>query len=269
MSFKAYFDGSGKSNNVKQKFVTLGTFAGSGVQWDHFTEAWDRNLKAHGADFLHTTDALSLHGAFKGWTRAKVNDLIEGCVTVIERCVTVRSGDKFTFLGLRPIATTVNLKDFRKAIAKHPDIGTPEYLCVIQNLAYCHTYAISMGFSKLQLFFDRNEPFRGHVVDRVNSPRTLRDAPHMKNIIHTGESSMVDVPALQAADLLAWCVNDEQENRKLSHSWQRRLLAVDRDPMPEYAPQPRVLDYARLSKPNIENIQKVKSWKLPPRRAFR
>jgi hypothetical protein len=258
MSFKAYFDGSGKSDNLKQKYLTLAAFSGSGVQWDHFTEHWDKNLKLHAADFLHTTDAVNRKGEFKDWQEDQVDALIDDCVTIIERCVTVKDGDNFTFRGLRPIATSVNLEEFRKALLKQPDIGTPEHLCVIYDLAYVHTWANFTGYHKLQLFFDQNEPFMGYVVDRKSSKRVIRDAPGMKEIVHVGESDMRHVPALQATDLLGWCVNRKCENGNISKPWIRRMLAIDRDG--------KAFRYADMLDVKPENIAKVKTWKMPKRR---
>ena len=261
MSFKAYFDGAGEADRKQYKSLTLGALSGSGVQWDHFTEQWNRNLSSHRAPFLHTTDALALAPPFSkenGWSKESVRELINGCVTVLERCATTRSRERFLFIGIRPVTVTVFLDDFRRALDKFPDIGSVEHTCVTLALAYCHAWGIFTGYAKIQLFFDQGEHFRGHIVDRVESKRVKKDSPGLSNIVHIGESDMREVPALQVADLLAWAVNSWHRDKRVTHDWQRRLLAIDRER--------EVFDYARLCKPNLDNLKVVKSWKLPTRK---
>jgi hypothetical protein len=260
VSFKAFFDGGGKTDDPDCKVVTLAAVSGSGVQWDHFTERWNVNLETHRASFLHTTDAMSLQGAYRsGWTTDSVRDFIEGCVTVIERCATtVNAENRYSFVGLWPVTVSVKLSDFARATKVIPDIGTVEHVCVVQAVAYSHAWALLNSYQKIQLYFDQGESFRGHMVDRTRSKKVKKDAPGLKNVIHVGESDMREVPALQAADLFAWTVNRQIESGKVQEDWQRRLLAIPR--------QHDFFNYKRLSEPNFRNIEVVKSWKLPVRR---
>jgi hypothetical protein len=260
VSFKAFLDGGGKADNRQCKVVTLAALAGSGIQWDNFTEHWNRNLKTHRADFLHTADAMALKPPFTkdtGWSDAAVEAFIEGCVTVIERCSTTLNGDRFAFVGLWPVTVTVMVNDFKRALKILPDIGSLEHICVVQAVAGCHAWAMLNSYQKLQLYFDQGESFRGHMVDRTQSRKVKKDAPGLANIIHVGESDMRIVPALQAADLFAWAVN-HQISGPVRYAWQKRLLAIPR--------QSELFDHARLSKPNVRNLAVVKSWKLPVRR---
>jgi hypothetical protein len=47
----------------------------------------------------------------------------------------------------------------------------------------------------------------------------------MNRIVHIGESDMRRVPALQAADLLAYCVGNKDSVR---FAWQEQVLNIDR-----------------------------------------
>ena len=261
MAFKSYFDGGNQADTRQYMILTLAAFSGSGIQWDHFTEQWNIVLKRHRADFLHTTDALAMARPFtqkSGWKEAAVQAFIEDCVSVIERCSTTRRGDIFSFLGVRPVTVSVILNDFRKALETIPDLGSAEHLCVIYAAAHCTTWGLFNGYHKCQFFFDQGEPFCGHILDRKRNRTAKRAALEIRNITHVEQSDMRNVPALQAADLLAWAVNRRHEDGCSRYPWQERLLAIDREK--------ELFDYSRLLRPNREHIGIVKSWKLPRRR---
>jgi hypothetical protein len=78
-------------------------------------------------------------------------------------------------------------------------------------------------------------------------------------VTHNGESDMRCVPALQAADLLAYCVGRKNDIR---FGWQRKVVEIER--IEEW------LDYSELSKPLLDIVDLAKNkWKLPRRRATR
>jgi hypothetical protein len=261
MAFKGFFDGGNEADSRKYKIVTLAGFSGSGAQWDHFTEQWNRVLAAHQARFLHTTDALALEGHFKrekGWTEAGVEAFIGDCVSVIERSTTTRRGDIFSFKGLRPVTVSVVLGDFMRALRKFPKLGSAEHLCAIHAVARCTAWGRFTGYSKFRFYFDQGERFCGHIRDRMENKKARRAAPEIRNIICAAEVNMREAPALQAADVLAWSVNRKYEEGRVRYGWQKRLLALDRDA--------DVFDYSRLSRPILRNVETVDSWNLPPRR---
>jgi hypothetical protein len=247
-SFKAYFDGAGKADSTLYRSITLGGMSGNGIQWDHFTDQWNRVLKKHGADFLHTTDALSLKGSFsneKGWDKHRVNDLLTDCVTVLERCCSVRDGDKFTFQGIRPLAVTVILHDYNRALKEYPNIGTVESICVVMATGCATAWASLMGYHKYEFFFDRNDPFKGYLKDRKTNKKAKGASDLMARLIGIGDSNMREIPALQATDLLAWAVSHQGGKGEHRTDWYRRLVAIDRDG--------DVLDYIKLSEPSLRN----------------
>ena len=187
MSFKSYFDGAGKADRERYKVLTLAALSGNGMQWGHFTENWDRALDSHPLkpEFLHVTDAVNLEGEFsaeKGWSKQCVDELMDSCVMVIERCVTTRDRNgKFNFIGLRPATISIPLADFKRATKKVPEIPAIHQVCVLQALARCMTWGKASGYSKIELYFDQGEEFRGHVIDRQCKKRARRDAPALLN----------------------------------------------------------------------------------------
>ena len=53
-----FFDGGNKSDSGEYDYVTLSLVAATFKHWKPFEKAWIRNLHKHGADYLHTTDAV-------------------------------------------------------------------------------------------------------------------------------------------------------------------------------------------------------------------
>jgi hypothetical protein len=70
-----------------------------------------------------------------------------------------------------------------------------------------------------------------------------------------GESNMKIVPALQMADLFAWCVN---HNHAVTRDWHGALHALPWSSL--------YLDHARLIKPDPKAIEMTRLLNLPKRR---
>ena len=76
MVLKSYFDGGNQADNPEYPHACLATVCGTENQWRRFDTAWNKVLYRHGADFLHTTDAVSLQNEFsveKGWNKGAVD----------------------------------------------------------------------------------------------------------------------------------------------------------------------------------------------------
>jgi hypothetical protein len=258
--FKAYFDGGNQADSTRYRTLTLAAFCARPVQWDGFTEEWEHVLKSHGAKWLHTTDAVATKKSFLEWKRPEVDALIGDCVSVIERRATVRLGGHFDYFGIRPIAATVFLQDFKRALKVYP-IHSPEMHCALHCATAAQVWGKVNGYDKIEFFFDRNEPFAGHIKDRLSSTGAHRVRKELRDyIVNVGEADSKVVPALQAADLLAWCINTMYDGG-IKRDWQRRMLKIDRDS--------QVFRYSMLSHPNKEHVDIIASWKLPRRKPMK
>ncbi len=132
---KSYFDGGNQADSTRYDIVTLAGFSGRKKDWKTFESDWRKVLGKHGADYLHTTDAVGLTGDFskrKGWCSDSVEEFINSCVSVVEKCATVRIGDQAVKPGVRPVTISLLLKDYKRAILKIPDLGTAEHICATQ-----------------------------------------------------------------------------------------------------------------------------------------
>jgi hypothetical protein len=265
VAFKSYFDGGNQADSEQYEIVTLAAFSGEQIQWKNFERQWNAILSKHGANCLHTTDAVAMSGQFSkrnGWTAKKINDFINDCAGVIERCSARTRGRSLTVLGVRGHAISVILADYKRALKNLPELWEVPHICAVQCVNCSFHFARLLGVGAgYQLFFDRNEPFCGHIRDRTANKSSRRNTEGWKLVTSITEADMEKVPALQAADLLAWCVNHQYEEGRPNRSWQERVLAIDRDS--------GWYDYDRLCRPDREIIRMVNSWKLPRRKPMR
>ncbi len=228
---KAYFDGAQTANNDR---VTLSCVCGTCDEWTPVELAWKQVIAKHKAPPLHTTNANALQKEFdkkKGWNNKKVNAYISACVDVLEGSlaqagrilIPTASGflPNITKAGLNVVTMTIPLDDFRRARDVVPNFpNSISELCASEVLGFVFRYGRRLRVKGYELFFDRNEPFCGHVKDRWNSTKAQRQIPELKKVASVGESNMNVSPALQIADLFAWCINHQDNVRR---EWHKRI----------------------------------------------
>jgi hypothetical protein len=219
-------------------------------------------LEEHKAPWLHTTDAVTLNHPYEGWNETRRDQFLSACVKVIEGHMAFQRMRSYPGrLGLAPCTVTVVLKDFVRARASNPDIPkTAEEICATSTLYRCLEWGSDiMQADFYHLFFDQGEPFRGHVLDRLKNKKARKHLSLIEKVIDKGESDMRCAPALQMADLVAWCMS--HKNRAPRYRWQNRLLGhnwID-----------NWLTYDDLINPIQSTVSLVKTWRLPPRRPTR
>ena len=259
---KSYFDGSNQADSSEYDRIGIATVCGTSKQWKRFDTEWRKVLYKHHADYLHTTDAVSLQKNFskkKGWSDTRVDAFIGDCVSVIEKTITIPDGvpGKRPRDGFFPVTLTIPFKDWLRAKETVPELpDTIEELCATESLAFALKWGKYIEAKKYELHFDRGEPFYGHILDRWRHPKAKQDITVMKDVISVSEDNSMYVPALQMADLFAWCIN---RNDTVSREWHRRLHSL------RY--WSALLDYTHLIKPQRWVLDKVASWGLPHRRS--
>lgn len=261
MILKSYFDGANQPDADRFEFITIACACGTKEEWEVFHLAWSAVLDRHGADYLHTTDAVALRENFsreKGWDNDRVDALISDCVTIIENHIEIPS--RIPEMPLKPglffVTLQIQLKDFVYARESNPSL--PESvteLCATESLGFCFRRGRMLGAKWYHLYFDQGEPFYGHIYDRKNHRKARRAIPQLNKVVHLGESNMRLVPALQAADLFAWCIS---HHNRVTRQWHARLHRLPW--------QAWYLDYLLLINPKKGALEMVKSWKLPKRK---
>jgi hypothetical protein len=270
---KGYFDGGNQVDSRRYDRITLATALGTSEQWCDLESAWKGVLDSHGADFLHTTNAVCLQKEFsknKGWTDDRVNDLISDCVNVIEQHIVVPGRivipDRFGFLlpniarsGLNIFTFTIPLADYRRARKINPKLpNSVTEVCTTESLGICFKWGRRIGAEWYELYFDQGEPFYGHVHDRWHNRKSKKQITLMNRVVHVRESDMRVVRALQIADLFAWCINHVNDVRR---KWHERLNRLPWDSL--------ILDYGRLLKPIPGKLERTAAWNLPTRKLDR
>jgi hypothetical protein len=269
---KSYFDGGNQADDKQYDRITLATAAGTCDEWRGLESAWNEALVRHGAKFLHTTDAIGLQKEFskkKGWTDDRVDKLISDCVNVVAQHMVIPGkilvpgpyGERLNFIkpGVNITTLTIPLKDYRKARRVNPKMpNSVTEICATESLGFCFKWGKIIGADWYELFFDQGEPFFGHICDRHQNKKSKRAIPLMAKVVHLGQSNMKAVPALQVADLFAWCTNHIGDVRR---DWHNRLNHLDWFSL--------ILDYPRLLKPIPGALERTAAWKLPTRRLER
>jgi len=166
-------------------------------------------------------------------------------------------------VGFARATESVVLEDFKrvqKEIEGTPDDATE--VCAMQCLSRIFLLGEQAGTHFYHLFFDRNEPYYGHVVDRWRNKKARRVLTPFTKVVSCSEIDVRDthanVSALQVADLFAWCVNHKDDVRC---EWHRRLLKVYR--VSEW------LDYSVLRDPNCVPMDLRSLWRLPKHKPTR
>ena len=258
---KGYFDGGNKPDSRQYDTATLAFIAGERGGLSQFERAWKSLCKFHGADFLHTTDAVALTNHYEGWSDGQRNAFIQDCATLMVRSILHDENGRLVN-GIIPATVTINLKDFKRVQTEVPDaprdateiLATQAFGKLIEAGQFLHT-------DFWELFFDRNEPYRGHVVDRIRSPKfvkfmTQNGVDIERRFVVGPELDMRDFPALQAADLLAWSVGQENADR---FPWQKTVLDMTREK--------EILEYEVLRSPEPFTVNFVQYCRFPKRAA--
>ncbi len=253
---KSYFDGGNKADSALHDLLTLASVSGTKKLWHPFEVAWKKNLRKHKAAFLHVTDAIGFHGIYEGWNVAKRDDFISDCVDVaLQHIARANKPGEIGRYGIYPSIIVVNIKDFVASAKANP--GHPQNInqsCARHSLANVIWWAENKAAcSECHLFFDQGEPFRGCVVQITQSKKAKRDAPGLKMITSTTEADSRQVPALQLADLYAWCLAHQSSGKNLE--WLDRLLTNDFHQ--EYYAG------ADITKVDQRAVALFDSWKIP------
>jgi len=254
MLLKGYFNGGNQADSKQYKTVTLASIIGPLSVLRPFERSWNSNLKKHGASRLHTTDAMALQGIYADWKEPNRDAFVHDCVRIIDRFL-VKEVDGH---GIAPYTITIDLGAFKRAqsTATNRPQNANE-VAATQSLAKMIEYGNLFGAHFFELIFDRGEPFYGQINNRLIN-RSFRTGMKKTGIdiqrrFSWRKADMRDVPALQAADLVAWGVGHRNDVRA---DWHRHLL--------DMRTESEMLDDAALSKPDMFAVNFIKHCRLPP-----
>ena len=267
MVLKGYFDGAKTPDKSR---ITLAAALGTCDQWTPAESAWEEVRRIHNAPPLHTTDAIGLHKDFSaknGWNNDRVDDFISACIDVIEQHIVIPSSllvpdssgrglqKGISRNGLNIFTFTIPVGDYKKArkIVSGLPANCTE-ICMTETLGLVFRWGRRLGAEYYELFFDQNEPFYGHFCDRRYNRKPRKEIAPMEKVVHSGQLNSKVSPALQMADLFAWCTNHINDVRR---DWHRRLNYLPWDSL--------ILDEKLLLKPIPGALERAEAWNLPKR----
>jgi hypothetical protein len=255
MVLECYFDGANQPDQA-----VLAMACGTPAEWASFNADWNDLLQHYPAPPLHTTDAVSLKRNFsadKGWDRENVNDFISNGVKLIGKHIArpIPSVEWQFISGLQMTTLTIPLDDYRRAREVVPLPNSINEILTSETLGFCFKWGTRIGAESFDLHFDQGEPFYGHALDRCNSEQAKTDARSLAKIANLSKDDSRLTPALQVADLLAWCIS---HNDNTTRQWHRVLNDLPWASL--------FLDYDYLVSPLKGALERTASWGLTPRR---
>jgi hypothetical protein len=195
---KAYFDGSVSSS----KAMTLAAIAADEATWSNFEPQWKYVLEDRGgASYSHMKEAMPLEGIFRGWQPENRDWLIQGLKDLIAE---FNHAPKF-----RVFTCTVDLEAHArwKRQKQHP---SPERLCariLFPRILDWYQRFPDPIVDVIEMFFDRNERFMGHIQTDWNNKKLRKRFPMLELIRTVAPAEMRLTPPIQAADMVAWARN--------------------------------------------------------------
>ncbi|MEO7144572.1 MAG: DUF3800 domain-containing protein [Bryobacteraceae bacterium] len=191
---KAYFDGSGKSDDPSNRFLTLVGYAAEPYVWRDFEAKWIGVLEKHHVDCRHM----------------KEDQYRENPVLLGSLLNAIQEASEF---GMRTASCTVALEDHRR-LSKEGQLPRAGRICAEFCINELLAHATSMS-----CFFDRGEEFLKEV-----KPSWEKDSPdewpELARIDELGQvRNQKDCPGVQAADWLAWYINRSLTRGAMTSIW--------------------------------------------------
>lgn len=195
--FASYFDDSGHPDDAE--FVLVAGFVGEKSKWLQFEPEWNKALppltEFHGTDFLRTT---------KHWGKKRRRKYLSRLVSVIESHAILSLSDTVEMAAYRRVNRISRLEE---------TMGAPYAMAGRVVCGMIREWQASHGDNcKMLVYFDDGTKHKGDLMQVLD-----RDAfPWAPSF-----SKKKDVPALQAADLLAWMMLDCLKTSVVSRQLER------------------------------------------------
>jgi len=260
MVLKSYFDGGNKADSAQYDALSLAVVSGTKDEWKPFDLEWKKVLKRHKVSYLHTTEAVSRNGIYEGWSICQRDLFMKDCVDVAARhCARATVGTVPGKFGLFPFVISVVLRDFIEYAQINPKASpNAEQACLRQAISVVIEWSEEQAAcEECHCIFDRGEPFYGHLVHLLESRKARKDATLLQKISFPIEAISARTPALQLADLYAWCQG--HRNAPDQPKWHSKILKTH-------------FRWLWIDGTNVQDIDRASqdvflTWKLPKRKA--
>jgi hypothetical protein len=192
-----YFDGS-----WNDRLVSLACLAADEDVWKYFEQEWAKILADRGgAKYMHMKEAMPLEDHFKDWRPDDRDSLVQGLTGLLMEVGRHRRFHSFT--------CTVDMEAHARWRVRNR-LPAPARLCarvVFPAVINWYGEFPDIVLDSIDVFFDRNEPFIGHISADWNSKK-IRQKFQVWHLVRTiAPAEMKLTPPLQAADMLAWATH--------------------------------------------------------------
>ena len=231
LMLRGYYDGSGKKED--SRYLTLTGVVASESVWEAFEKRWTQVLVKHNVGCFHMTDAMTLRRDFSptnGWDDDKVDKLIRDLFNVLGEF----RANPDNLSNLVVLSCTIDMHDYRRADDENKVRLEPEAICV--NFCFQLPRDIDepdRQYPEIVLVFDMNECFQRMITrvwqdvkshNEAGWPKQVRDiVSRARELISTGSSN--NCP-MQAADMIAWIMNNLQINPERTAAWNIAMVAM-------------------------------------------
>lgn len=205
--YSAYFDESGTPDD--SQFMVVAGAVADVDQWRHFEREWELVLAPLGTKLFHAVDFESGAPPFGKLTERERDELFAKLVGIVCRRVE------------RSCAGTVNMHDYRIANEKY--VLAEQYGFPYPSAARCCMAGVedwadrfSVDVNEILFFFEDGAKHKGQlewIAERDGIP-----VPMFRK--------KSDVTALQAADLIAWCIHLSLVRETPSPRYERALARI-------------------------------------------
>lgn len=202
---QAFIDDSASEKGDKRLFMA--GYLNRSDTWRLFEEAWNEELRTPPAiAYLRMVEANNLRGEFKGWTKEARDEKLRGLARVINHFeplsfqFTINRGEHFRVLA--PVSPR--------------GLGSPHFICCFSVISGVARYvAEAKANTQIEYIFDEQDGVSADMPLMFHDMK--RSIPRAARKLIVGEPAFRDdklFPQLQAADMLAWHLRREHENRK-------------------------------------------------------
>lgn len=195
-----FLDESGHSSATE--FFSLAAFVAEDADWAAFDRLWQEALRDTQAPYLHMRDFAHRVGAFQGWTEEQRRALLGRCVKAVNSIPAVAVG------------AAVSIADFN-ALDCEPRLALRDpFFCCFQEVV--RGVALNALFEpadvRVHMVFSQQDEFGASARQLWSVMAETTDVRHQMGSLEF--ANMREVPALQAADLLAYELRHHYHLRK-------------------------------------------------------
>lgn len=185
-----FFDESGHSSGTE--FFALAAFVAKDADWATFERLWRQALQESRAPYLHMREFAHCVGVFRGWTEQQRRGLLAGCVKAINAIPAIA------------VAAAMSTADFATLSAEAQSQLQDPFFCCFQEVV--RGVALNAFFepqgTPVRMVFSQQDEFSSMARKLWDGMAATVDVKDRMGSLEFED--MRGVPALQAADLLAY-----------------------------------------------------------------